>query len=79
MSYCRFENTLADMRDCLSDMAEAAESGLSFNQFLEKLSSDSERRAVCDLADTLLFMTETLEQFDENEGLSEEELEGLDN
>lgn len=43
MSYCRFENTLADMRDCL----HALQNGLDTEEL-----SDYEIRALRDFADT---------------------------
>ena len=43
MSYCRFENTLADMRDCL----HALENGLDAEEL-----SDYEIRALHSFADT---------------------------
>jgi hypothetical protein len=79
MSYCRFENTVSDMRDCLNDLAEAVESGLSMKQFLERLSSDYERLAAAGMLTVLNDMTEVMEQLAENSDLSEEELEELDN
>ncbi len=78
MSYCRFENTLHDMRDCLYDLHEAAESGMSLEQFLQRLGSDYERRALKNMEDVLLDMMAALEHIRGNEGLSEEELEELD-
>ena len=78
MSYCRFENTSNDMQDCLGVLAEAAESGMSFDQFISKLSSDYERRAVTKMFSLLEDMAMVVEQLHENEGLSEEELEELE-
>jgi hypothetical protein len=75
MSYCQFENTASDMSQCLETLVEAVESGLSYDQFLAKLSSDYERRAIPRLAELLLSMGEVFEQLQDNEGLSEEELE----
>ena len=43
MSYCRFENTLADMRDCLNTL----ENGLDVEEL-----SDYEISALQDFADT---------------------------
>jgi uncharacterized iron-regulated protein len=79
MSYCRFENTVDDMRDCMNALADAAESGQSFDQFMERLSSDHERRAVRSMAQVLLDMADAMEQLHDNEGLSTEELEDLEN
>jgi len=74
MSYCQFENTASDMSQCLETLAEAAESGMSYDQFLAKLSSDYERQAIPRLAELLLSMGEVFEQLYDNEGLSEEEI-----
>ncbi len=79
MSYCRFENTAGDMNDCLNDLIEAVDSGLSMAQFMDRLSSVYERRSVQRMIDLLGQMSEAFEQLDANEGLSEEELEELDN
>ena len=78
MSYCRFENTASDMQHCLDVLAEAAESGLSFDQFTSKLSSDYERRAISKMFALLEDMAIVFEQLQENEGLSEKELEEQD-
>jgi hypothetical protein len=78
MSYCRFENTLRDMRDCLYDMHEAASNGMSLEQFLQRFGSNDERRAVKNMEDVLLDMIAALEHMRGNEGLTEEELEELD-
>jgi len=79
MSYCRYENTVGDMNDCLNDLIEAVDSGLSMDQFLDRLSSDYERRSVKRMIDLLGQMSEASEQLNDSEGLSEEELEELDN
>jgi hypothetical protein len=79
MSYCRFENTVSDMRDCLNDLAEAVEAGFSMKQFLERLSSDYERRAVEQMLTVLNDMTEVMEQLAENSDLSDEEIEDFEN
>jgi DnaJ-domain-containing protein 1 len=79
MSYCRFENTTGDMNDCLNDLIEAVDSGLSMAQFMDRLSSVYERRSVQRMIDLLGQMSEAFEQLEANEGLSEEELEELDN
>lgn len=79
MSYCRFENTVADMRDCINALSEAVDLGLSFAQFEERLSSDYERRAINDMMHQAEFLVELLTQLQENDDLSAEELEELDN
>ena len=45
MSYCRFENTSGDLRDCTNALQEAIDEGVTLEQFVKKLSSDHERRA----------------------------------
>lgn len=42
MSYCRFENTNSDLRDCFNALGEGMDVGLSFDEFTEKLSEDEE-------------------------------------
>ena len=79
MSYCRFENTTGEMNDCLNDLIEAVDSGLSMAQFMDRLSSVYERRSVQRMIDLLGQMSEAFEQLNDSEGLSEEELEELDN
>jgi dGTP triphosphohydrolase len=79
MSYCRFENTASDMQYCLNDLEEAVQSGMSFDQFMERLSSDYERSAVRRMADLLQSMAEAFEGLYDNTGLTDEELEELEN
>jgi hypothetical protein len=79
MSYCQFENTASAMKQCLETLYEAAESGLSYDQFLERLSSDYEKRAIPQMAELLLSLSEVFELLQDNEGLTEEELEELEN
>jgi len=45
MSYCRFENTLRDLQDCLGVLDEACEDDKSLEEFEKSLGSDYERRA----------------------------------
>ena len=42
MSYCRFENTLRDLRDCVDTLSEAVDEGQSMKEFLKGLSSDEQ-------------------------------------
>lgn len=44
MSYCRFENTLRDLRDCAHALNEAAEASATGNPY-EGLSSDEDHAA----------------------------------
>ena len=46
MSYCCFENTTADLRQCLNMLMEAADSGMGLREFIESRSSREEGRAV---------------------------------
>lgn len=78
MSYCRFQNTTYDMQDCLYDLTEAAADGLSFDQFMAKLSSDDERQAVRTMAGLLQDMASAFEQLHDNKGLTEAQLEELE-
>ena len=77
MSYCQFENTVADMQQCFDTLAEAVDNGLSYNQFIERR-SDYEKRALNKIVDLLLNMQEAFDQLNDNEGLSEAELEEID-
>jgi DNA polymerase III delta prime subunit len=78
MSYCQFENTVGDMRQCLDTLQEAAKNGLSFDQFMERLSSGYERAAVRKMAELLQDMADAFEKLHDNEGLTEEQLEELE-
>jgi len=78
MSYCRFENTAGDMNDCLIDLVDAVDAGLSMAQFMDRLSSSYERRSVQRMIDLLGQLSEAFEQLEANEGLTEAQLEELD-
>ena len=78
MSYCRFENTANDMNDCLNDLVEAVDAGLSMAQFMDRLSSVYERRSVQRMIDLLGQLSEAFEQLEANEGLTEAELKEFD-
>jgi hypothetical protein len=45
MSYCRFENTLQDLEDCLGVLDEDCDDDKSLEEFENSLGSDYERRA----------------------------------
>lgn len=45
MSYCRFENTLGDLRDCKNEVYAAIELGKDYVDFRLGLSSENERIA----------------------------------
>jgi DnaJ-domain-containing protein 1 len=78
MSYCRFENTAGDMNDCLNDLVDAVDAGLSMAQFMDRLSSAYERRSVQRMIDLLGQLSEAFEQLEANEGLTEAQLEEFD-
>ena len=78
MSYCRFENTANDMNDCLNDLVEAVDAGLSMAQFMDRLSSVYERRSVQRMIDLLGQLSEAFEQLEANEGLTEAQLKEFD-
>jgi len=45
MSYCQYENTATDFKQCLDTLREACSDGLTVKEFLDNLSTDYERRA----------------------------------
>jgi hypothetical protein len=52
MSYCAFENTVRDLRDCMDIMRNEEEDGTnSLKEFIETRGSDEEKRAVKRLID----------------------------
>lgn len=74
MSYCRFENTIGDVRDCANALGQAVEDGESLKSFVSPM-SDYERRAVLNFRQVLESALEALgelEEADERE-LEEEE------
>jgi len=66
MSYCRFENTASDLRDCLNELAEAVDEGMSLKQFAASLSSD-ERYALRQMIRLCADFTEAVEQLESYE------------
>jgi hypothetical protein len=50
MSYCRFENTSKDLRDCFYALQEAFEErDMTLSEFQERLGSEYERRSLVEL------------------------------
>ena len=45
MSYCRFENTANDMRDCVNAINDALDNNVAFHEFINSLSSRYEASA----------------------------------
>lgn len=37
MSYCRFQNTSNDLRDCVESLSEALDEGKSLDEFFEEI------------------------------------------
>lgn len=71
MSYCRFENTYGDLKDCVTAMEEAMDEGVSLKEFVREMSTD-ERVAFQRMAALCERMIEaysdmTNMQLDENE------------
>lgn len=77
MSYCQFENTVRDMQQCLNTLHEAADEGLSFDQFMVDLSSEYEKRSVRNMVHLMVAMQQAFERLLDNKGLSEEQLQEL--
>lgn len=40
MSYCRFNNTYGDLKDCVQAMEEAMDEGVSLKEFTREMSKD---------------------------------------
>jgi len=40
MSYCRFENTYGDLKDCVTAMEEAMDEGVSLKKFVREMSEE---------------------------------------
>ena len=64
MSYCRFENTASDLDDCLDQLIEAVDEGMSLKQFYASLSSDYERNALRRMIQLCANFTEAAEQLE---------------
>lgn len=53
MSYCQFENTYHDLRQCYNTLTEALEDGKDLSSFMKGLSSDDERHAFANMQSLL--------------------------
>lgn len=40
MSYCRFENTYGDLKDCVTAMEDAMDEGVSLKEFVREMSKE---------------------------------------
>jgi hypothetical protein len=70
MSYCAFENTYSDLRQCLNMLFEARDNGVGLQKFIESRSSKDEGRAVeqlLALAEELIEVAGLMEAADEEE------------
>lgn len=70
MSYCAFENTASDLRQCLNMLYEARDNGVGLQKFIESRSSTSEGRSVerlLSLAEELIEVAGLMEDADEEE------------
>ena len=76
MSYCRFENTSNDLQDCLDQLIEAVDEGMSLKQFTASLSSEYERRALRQIIQMCADFTEAAEQLESYE--EEEEVDAAE-
>lgn len=65
MSYCMFENTSKDMVQCINAMQDWIESGGTFRDFYESLSSDYERDGFDSVIRLSDIIQETLEELRE--------------
>ena len=70
MAYCRFENTARAFKDCLEEVMEAIDEGMSIQQFRDSLSS-SESDAFDQLMSLAEDMIATKDQFEYNEGMAD--------
>jgi len=75
MSYCAFENTAIDMKQCVGMMADAVDEGTGLGEFLKELSSSDERWAVKQLVQHARELIELYEQLENYETQDEEEEE----
>jgi hypothetical protein len=65
MSYCRFENTSGDLKDCIYAVEEAMEKGTNLARFLDKLSSKEERQAFVRMQDQCVKFLELVDELEQ--------------
>jgi hypothetical protein len=70
MAYCRFENTTRAFKDCLEEVMEAIDEGMSLKQFRDSLSL-SESDAFDQLMSLAEDIIESKAQFEYNEGMKD--------
>ncbi len=67
MSYCAFENTASDLRQCLNMLYEARDDGVGLREFIESRSSTHEGRSVERLLAIAEELIEVANMMDEDE------------
>ena len=67
MSYCAFENTYSDLRECLNMLYAAHEQGQGLEEFVRSRSSRHEARAVEQLLATAEELIEVMQQMMDKE------------
>ena len=67
MSYCAFENTTSDLRQCLSMLYEAREEFMGLREFIESRSSREEGRSVERLVAIAEELIELVQMMDEDD------------
>lgn len=68
MSYCRFENTAADVQDCNEAIGEAIDNDVSKKEFVLSLSSEQERSAFERMYEQCKNFVEAYETMKEGDG-----------
>lgn len=66
MSYCRFENTLRDLQDCVGALQEALDEGMTLTEFKASL-NEYERSALVRMLSTCEEFQEAFEELVTNE------------
>ena len=72
MSYCRFENTLGDLRDCLYAVQEALDEGKTLTEFKASL-NEYERSAFVRMLSVCEEFQQAFEELVTNEPIPEED------
>ena len=69
MSYCRFQNTFLDLQDCVNQLGEALDEGLTYDEFFNELSENEQyyfKRLLTRAQDLVQYNDELLEATNEN-------------
>ena len=65
LSYCRFENTSADLQACLNDVNEALDKECDLEEFVASRSSEFEQRSVATLYHLCVEFVEAYENLEQ--------------